>query len=310
LANNATEKLVVGDNATNTEIVQLAQFLNQLDRNGYSSATIKSYTKFLTFLIRHGASLRDSESVKALIKAQKWAESTKHLVSVYYQQFAKKNGIAYERPRYKATRKLPFIPLESEIDALIASCGPVTSTMLELLKETGMRIGEALRLEWANVDTERRTVTVNDPEKNGNARVLKVPEHLIARLNKLPKKNAKVFGGVPVSSFETNFYGQRKTIARKLENPRLLGIHFHTLRHWKGSTEYAKTRSERHVKELLGHKSILNTDLYVQLLPAMERDEYYSATAKTIDEAARLVESGFEYVTEFDGGVKLFKRRK
>jgi hypothetical protein len=33
------------------------------------------------------------------------------------------------------------------------------------------------------------------------------------------------------------------------------------------------------------------------------------ATAKTVDEAAKLVEQGFDYVTDVDG-VKLFRKRK
>jgi predicted RNase H-like HicB family nuclease len=38
-------------------------------------------------------------------------------------------------------------------------------------------------------------------------------------------------------------------------------------------------------------------------------EEYCSATAKTIEEAQRLIEAGYEYVTELDG-VKLFRKRK
>jgi len=40
-------------------------------------------------------------------------------------------------------RKIPFIPTETEIDHLIAGCGRKTATLLQLLKETGIRIGEA-----------------------------------------------------------------------------------------------------------------------------------------------------------------------
>ena len=36
---------------------------------------------------------------------------------------------------------------------------------------------------------------------------------------------------------------------------------------------------------------------------------YSSATASTLEDAQKLVEAGFEYVTEIDG-VKLFRKRK
>jgi hypothetical protein len=40
-----------------------------------------------------------------------------------------------------------------------------------------------------------------------------------------------------------------------------------------------------------------------------KKEEYCSATATTIEDAQKLVEAGFEYVTEIDG-VTLFRKRK
>jgi hypothetical protein len=40
-----------------------------------------------------------------------------------------------------------------------------------------------------------------------------------------------------------------------------------------------------------------------------EGDEYYSAVAKTVDEARKLIEQGFEYVCKQEETV-LFKKRK
>jgi len=72
--------------------------------------------------------------------------------------------------------------------------------------------------------------------------------------------------------------------------------------------EYHKTKDILHVMNMLGHKSIQNTLIYTQLLN-FENEEYHSATAKTIEEAKQLIESGFEYVTDLEG-VKLFRKRK
>jgi len=46
---------------------------------------------------------------------------------------------------------------------------------------------------------------------------------------------------------------------------------------------------------LLGHRNIENTLVYTQLVD-FENDDYHSATASTVQEAAKLVEAGFEYV--------------
>ena len=48
--------------------------------------------------------------------------------------------------------------------------------------------------------------------------------------------------------------------------------------------------------------------LYAHLIN-FEADNYHSATAQTLDEAKKLVEAGFEYVTDMEG-VKLFRKPK
>jgi hypothetical protein len=97
-------------------------------------------------------------------------------------------------------------------------------------------------------------------------------------------------------------------VGNKLKNDRILKIHFHTLRHWKATMEYAKTKDILHVMKMLGHRNIQNTLLYTQLI-SFESDQFHSATAKTILDAQKLIEAGFEYVCEFNE-TKIFKKRK
>ncbi|MFZ0965263.1 MAG: tyrosine-type recombinase/integrase [Candidatus Bathyarchaeia archaeon] len=101
---------------------------------------------------------------------------------------------------------------------------------------------------------------------------------------------------------------QRKKLANKLQNPRLLRITFHTFRHWKATMEYHKTKDILHVMQLLGHRNIKNTLVYTQLVN-FESDDYHSATARTVEEARKLVETGFEYACTHDD-IMLFRKRK
>ena len=67
------------------------------------------------------------------------------------------------------------------------------------------------------------------------------------------------------------------------------------------------------VKQKLGHKSITSTQIYVQLLQTSGKEEYISKTATTLDEMKKLIEQGFEYVTDTQIGettYKLFRRKK
>lgn len=76
--------------------------------------------------------------------------------------------------------------------------------------------------------------------------------------------------------------------------------------------EYHKTHDILHVKKLLGHKNIENTLQYINTEQAVfqtRNDEFHVKVAETLDEACKLLEVGFEYVTEIDGK-KLFRKRK
>jgi integrase len=101
---------------------------------------------------------------------------------------------------------------------------------------------------------------------------------------------------------------QRAKVAAKLKNERINKITFHTLRHWKATMEYAKTKDILHVMKMLGHRNIQNTLLYTQLI-SFESDEFHSATAATVQEAQKLVEVGFEYVCQKDNLIFLRKRK-
>jgi glycogen debranching enzyme len=112
-----------------------------------------------------------------------------------------------------------------------------------------------------------------------------------------------------------NFYIQRKTAAKKFNNPRLLKITFVTLRHWKGTMEYHKTKDILHVKRILGHKRIDNTLIYINLENAIFKtpkdDEFTVRVAHNVKEACGLVEVGFQYVTgNYNDGGKIFRKRK
>ena len=75
---------------------------------------------------------------------------------------------------------------------------------------------------------------------------------------------------------------------------------------------YHRTKDVLYVMNFLGHKSIKNTLLYIQLEEALFKDtsdEFTCKVAKTVEQAKDLIECGFEYVTEINEA-KLFRKRK
>jgi len=77
--------------------------------------------------------------------------------------------------------------------------------------------------------------------------------------------------------------------------------------------EYHYTKDILHVKELLGHREIDNTLIYIQLdkqlFQNIPEDNFIIRAAHTIEEATKLGEVGFQPFVAMEG-VQLFRKRK
>jgi integrase len=290
---------------------QILSYMFQMQKDGLQKTTILNNYQKIKRLSKI-ANILDPESVKEALYTIELKPNSKANYTNVYTSFLKYLGKTWKAPKYQYQQPIPFIPLESELDQLIAGCGKHTATILQTLKETGMRIGEAIRLKWTDINPENNTITLNDTEKHGIPRMFKVSAKLIGMLQTMPKKSERIFGDAKLCNKLRTFKDQRIGLAKKLENPRLTKITFHTLRHWKGTMEYHRTHDPDHVKRLLGHRSLKSTEIYINMEQAIfsESDQkYHSAIASTIQEAQQLVEQGFDYVTTFDGK-QLFRKRQ
>jgi len=261
----ATEKTGSGHaGATETAEVKgkIIEFLWWAEKQGLSPETIRGYGSCLRALRSRGANLLDPESVKEVIaKEKRWSPNRRRNVISSYTKFLSFLGLSWDKPKCKVIRKLPsFIPMESEIDALIAG----STKLVEMLKN-------------------------------------------------LPKRNERIFPNKTLASLKNTFVTTRKRLAYKLQNPRLRRISFHIIRHWKATVEYHKTKDILYVKNLLGHKKIENTEIYITLEKAIFGDtanlEFHVKVASTPKEIQSLLEVGYEYVCEKDG-LLFFRKRK
>lgn len=291
---------------------KIVEFAWHLKKQGKSEATIKIYTQYVERLNKAGANIFDPESVKLVIANHFTDRNTKRLATCAYDAFVKFVGKIWDKPNYRREDKPVFIPTDQELQ-LAVNCGQRESIAFSMLVyETGARYNEAERLEWTDIDAERCKVTIK-ASKNGKSRTITVTRQLIDALLKLPRLGETVF---PPRSWRTRgilFRRRMKRLARVHNNPRFLKIHYHTFRHCKALREYHKTRSMLHVKKVLGHKSILTTQRYVELYTEIYGDilpeDYVCETASTVDEAKKLVEAGFDYVSEIDG-IQLYRKVK
>jgi len=291
---------------------QLLQFALHCKNEGLTEETVRIWYNRLK-KISENAELNEPENVKKYLANATFAQGTKYNMVVIYNAYLKFVGKTWKRPKYRLEEKLPeFIPTEQEIDALICGCGKKTATILQTIKETGMRIGEALRLKWTWLDIERNILTLNAPEKHGRPRACKVSSKLVGMLQALPKKNETIFAGVKPKYAQNCFKHSRRRLAKKLGNPRLAKIHFHLIRHWFGTMEYHKKPDLIHVQKLLGHRNVSATQIYINLEQALFReanDEYHVKVAETVEEATKLIAVGYEYVSTMSDK-QIYRKRK
>ncbi len=254
-----------------------------------------------------GVRLLEPESVKEFLAVQDWDGNMLHIAKCAYSKFTKLNNLVWTPPRIHKVRKVPFIPLEEELDQLISGTYTMMVAFLQLLKNTGIRKGEAWELEWTDIDFKASIVTLNDPEKNGVARQLKLEVKTLSMINNLPKLGEKTFTG-SLAEFERTYRRNRAKLAKKLQNQRLRKISFHTFRHWKASSLYRQGWRLYDIMKFLGHRDIKTTMIYTRTA-SFKNEEYNVEVSTSLEKDKELLETGFEYVTDRDG-VKFFRKRK
>jgi integrase len=291
------------------QINNVLNYAWEMKKNGRADTTISSMVNRLTHIAKL-CNIYDPEQAKTTLALQTWLNSSKRNVAEMLNGYYKFLGRTWTQPKYTRESGLPFIPTEAEIDTLIATGKSKMSTVLQVLKETGCRIGELTKLQWTHIDLERKTIYIT-AEKGSNSRILPISDTLIGMLNRLPRTNEKVFP-TRTHNLQVTIDKIKRRAAKKFNNPRLLKIHPHTFRHWKGTTEYHKTKDIVHVKTILGHKSINTTMVYINLENAVflnDTDEWTCKVAHNETELCQLIETGFEYVTDM-GTNKILRKRK
>jgi len=288
---------------------QIEKLITQLVNDGRKPCTVRNYRKSFKLLLKNGADLFDAESTKAALAKSTVKSSTKQLIVYVLYVWFDFNAISWRAPKYCSDSEIPYIPTETELDQLIAGLGKKTGIFCQVLKDTGARAGEIAQLRWQDIDFGQRRVRIK-AEKNSNSRVLPLSAKTIDMLCLMPRIKERIFS--TAENMRSNFFIQRRALAKRIANPNLILIHFQTFRHWKGTTEQHRTKDPWHVKMILGHKKISSTEHYIHLEEMMYQessDQFTVKVADTMEEAVKLMEVGFEFHATVEGH-QLFRKRK
>lgn len=121
----------------------------------------------------------------------------------------------------------------------------------------GLRVSEAAKLDWANLDAETRHMAVLD-SKGGKSRVIKVSSGLLDQLLPDTGGNVVTAGGRPYSAATL----QRKA-NRAIQSAGVKAT-FHQLRHRYGVLAYQATGDLLSVGKQMGHSSPVTTSIYAE----------------------------------------------
>jgi len=276
---------------------QIVNFAWHMQKRGLSEETIKQRIYRLNVLVKKGADLQNTETVDTILAVTKWSsKANKKIFANCYKAYCNYKKIEWQPPKITVANKEAFLPLDEEVQQLVAGCGKRTGVLLQLLFETGCRIGEAASLKWTDLDFKQRNLRVNCPEKGGNARTIQVSNELLAMLKDLKKREDGYIFNPKSRTLGATFLKQRNRLAKKLQNPRLKQIHFHTLRHLKATQTFYKSGGDLlKVKYILGHKRLDTTGRYAHY-QAFRNEEYTVRRPLTREEEDQLIQDGFQYV--------------
>jgi len=281
--------------------------LLKLKNNGLEEQTVKG----IGFYLKHiavNADLGSPEKVKEFIANKNVDNGYKGNLVKAYNYYTLINNMVWDRPVYKWEQNKPKIPSEETLNKIIVSCGWKYSVVFTLLKETGAMPKELSRVSQRDMDFERETITIRG-RKGHASRTIKLKPNPIAMLKTYLARIGSREYPFPASELMTKAWIKyKKKQSRKLAEPTLLQIRLYDLRHYQACKTYYQTKDVLYTKQKLGWKKLETALFYLQCLE-FGSEEYHSATAKTVEEAAKLVEQGFDYICDIDG-IKLFRKRK
>lgn len=198
----------------------------------------------------------------------------------------------FESPRQSPGRTRFFMP--AQVEALTQHAAPHLRPLITFLIGTGCRLGEALKLDWSDVDLRGARVILWEGEtKSGRRRVVNLLPAAVAALSALPHREGRVFrpgnrhGQITADAYTLTAGGSFQIRTAWGSASRLAGlpgktierIKFqaelgpHTLRHSWATWHYAIHKDLLLLKQEGGWASTSQVERYAHLMPAGCEDD-------------------------------------
>ena len=245
---------------------------------GFTERTQKSYVdavRGLAKYYRRSPDLLTEEEVRQfflhLINERKSAKSTVTIylsgIKFFYETTLKQKWNIFGLVRPVPTKRLPVVLSREEVHALLKMIkNPIARMALTIIYACGLRLSEGARLRVKDIDSDRKLLWVRDG-KGRKDRSVPLPERplelLRAHYKMYGQKSEWLFpnkdGHINICTIQTVF---RKVVRESGINKQAT---VHTLRHSYATHLLECGEDISTLKEILGHGSIVTTNIYTHL---------------------------------------------
>lgn len=255
-----------------------------LRARNYSPRTEEAYITAVRRFAEHFRTPPDQLGAEHIVAYQIWLRDQEHASFVrfnqtvsalrfFYGQVLERHEVV-ERIHYtRRERRLPVVlSVDETIEFLRAVDHPRYRVLLTTIYATGLRLGEALRLRAADIDSKRMVVRVRQG-KGRKDRYVPLPPLLLQMLREhwrrehlrdllFPRLSDPSRPAEPTS---VQRYMQRITAMLRLVKK----VTPRTLRHCYATHLIEQGTSTRVVQVLLGHSDVHTTETYTHVSPAL-----------------------------------------
>lgn len=269
-------------------------------RDNYVSCLKTFLAWCVVFLASKKAELLDYDDFRLFLGFLDMEKLEPRTINVYIatlKQFRffiqQKSWSQYEITFRKYDRTLPCVPSIEQAGKILAACNTMLeAALVKLLFSTGVRISEACALTFGDIRRDKKQIYIRSG-KGRSDRYVPLDDSALLALESycreryalcrkagipLPDRSCPVFcfkdGVKPANS---NFL--RRIFKDVVKKAGLSSFHFtpHSCRHFFALQIYLQKKNLMLVKELLGHRTLNATEVYLRLAaPAVYQEEEYT----------------------------------
>jgi integrase len=260
------------------------------------------------------------QEVMKFVQKKQCKFGTKHLMISCYLRWLRYIGVSPSKEILEylkdldrmRERKLAKIPSYEVAVAVILATRGQTRNLLWLILHTGLRVNEALNLQWSQIDFNNKWIVIEESEKRSEGAYIPLDDNSLMAL-----ANQRQLTGLAGNSGRV-FTIDERTVRKVLCHARrkmqyLDGAYLvcpKNLRHIFATRTYLQTRDIVYTQRLLRHKSILTTQRYLHYtLHRKSNYEVKIVNRNDYQSIKTLMEEGYEKVHE-DKQVIFLRRLK